>query len=67
MASIKDIVLATYAERPSLSNEAIAELVREKIPGANTTAASVSSIKSNARKSGELENVELAVVDAQFD
>jgi hypothetical protein len=57
--SIKDFVLSTLAEQPGLGNEQMAELVREEFQGANTSAASISSIKSNARKSGELEGAEL--------
>jgi hypothetical protein len=51
--SIKDTVLAIIAEGVT-DNEEIARLVQQRCPGAATTAASVSSIKSNARRSGEL-------------
>lgn len=53
--SIKDFVILTLGEQPNMSNDAMAELVRQTFGGSNTTAASISSIKSNARKSGELE------------
>lgn len=62
MASIKEYVLQMVAERPTLDNDSIAEMCRKQFPGANTTAASVSSIKSNARRSGELERVEVTVM-----
>ncbi len=52
--SIKDFVIATVTEQPGLGNEDLAALVREEF-GSNTSAASVSSIKSNAKKSGELD------------
>lgn len=58
-ANIKEFVLETLKDQPSISNDALADLCRRQFPGANTTAASVSSIKSNARKSGELEKVEV--------
>lgn len=53
--SIKDFVLGVLGEQPHISNDALAELVRESFAGANTSPASISTIKSNARKSGELE------------
>lgn len=56
--NIKEYVLAILAERPDLGNEDIATLVRSSF-GSSTTAASVSSIKSNARRNGELERVDL--------
>ncbi len=56
--NIKDFVLKTFTEQPRISNDSLAALVREEF-SSNTTAASVSSIKSNARKSGELEAAEL--------
>ena len=56
--NIKDFVLKTFVEQPRISNDDLAALVREEF-SSNTTAASVSSIKSNARKSGELEAAEL--------
>jgi hypothetical protein len=67
MASIKEFVLETFAEDPRITNEELAALCRKQFPGSSTTAASVSSIKSTARRSGELEQTELAVIDTQFD
>lgn len=60
--AIKDYVLEVVAEQPQLDNDEIARLVRKKFPGANTTAASVSSIKSVARRNGQLEKVEVSVL-----
>ena len=54
MASIKEVVLEILAQDPTLDNETVADMVRARVDGATTTAASVSSIKSIARKNGEL-------------
>lgn len=54
MSSIKDTVLEILNSDPTLDNETVAEMVRERHTGATTSAASVSSIKSIARKNGEL-------------
>lgn len=54
MASINDLVLSIVDQDPTLTNEQIAELVQERVPGSTTTAASVSSIKSKAKKAGLL-------------
>lgn len=54
MASVKDFVLELLNEQPNLPNDKVADMVRAKFPKANTSAASVASIKSNARKTGEL-------------
>lgn len=60
MATLKDYILELLKEQPNLPNDAVAELVRKKFPKANTSAASVASVKSNARKTGEL-------VESDFD
>jgi hypothetical protein len=52
MTSIAEAVLAIHMENPSLSNDQVAEEVQRRIPGAKTSAASVSSIKSKAKKDG---------------
>lgn len=65
--SIKEFVLSVLGEQPELTNDAVAGLVRETFEGANTTAASISSIKSNARKSGELDEASLRAVDIAPD
>lgn len=66
--NIKQYVLELVADQPGLDNDTIAAMVRKKFPGASTTAASVSSIKSNARRSGELEKQEvMAQADALAD
>lgn len=54
MATMKDYILELLAEQPNLPNEAVAELVRKKFKGANTSAASVASVKSMARRAGTL-------------
>ncbi len=59
MASIKETVLDILREDPSLDNESVADMVRQRVPGATTTAASVSSIKLIARRDGELNDVEV--------
>jgi len=61
-AGIKERVLQLYAERQNLSNDEIAEIIRKEFRGANTTAASVSSIKSVARRTGQIEKAELTVM-----
>lgn len=62
MSSIKEYVLSVVAEQPTLDNDSIAEMCRRQFPGASTTAASVSSIKSNARRNGELEKAEVTAL-----
>lgn len=54
MTSINDLVLSIIDQDPNLTNDQIAELVQERVPGATTSAASVSSIKSKAKKAGLL-------------
>lgn len=66
-AGIKERVLQLYAERPNLSNDEIAEIIRKEFRGANTTAASVSSIKSVARRTGAIEKAELTVMADVLD
>lgn len=61
--SIKDTVLELIGQGLT-DNEEIAKAVRGMHPSATTTAASVSSIKSNARKSGELDVSALSAVGA---
>lgn len=53
---VQDLVLQILAEHPELihDNDRVAEIVQEKVPGASTSAATVSSIKSKARKAGLL-------------
>lgn len=53
MASIKEVVLEILSGDPTLDNETVADMVRNRVPGATTTAASVSSIKSIAKRNGE--------------
>lgn len=53
-ASIQDLVLDIVAEDPTLDNEQIADRVRARVPGSTTSAASVSSIKSKAKRAGLL-------------
>lgn len=61
MSSIKEYVLSAIAQQPTLSNDALATMVRKAFKGANTSPASIASIKSNARRSGELERANLVV------
>ena len=49
-----DMILQILMEDPSLDNEAVADLVQSRMPGATTSAASVSSTKSRLRKDGLL-------------
>lgn len=49
-----DMILQILTEDPNLDNEAVAELVQSRMPGATTSAASVSSTKSRLRKEGLL-------------
>ena len=54
MASEVQVAVATIInENPKASNEEVAAKVREMVPGASTTPASVSSIKSRLKKLGE--------------
>lgn len=52
--NISDLIVELVNTNPALNNDQIAELVRESVPGATTSAASVSSVKSKARKQGLL-------------
>lgn len=54
MSRIKDHVVRILTEDPSLTNEQVADIIQETVPGATTSAASVASIKSGARKQGLL-------------
>jgi DNA polymerase III delta prime subunit len=58
-SSIKEFVLETLKEQPHISNDDMAALCRKEFHGSSTTAASISSIKSNARRSGELEKTQV--------
>lgn len=49
-----DLILEILRDNPSLTNEQVAETVQRQIPGAATSAASVSSVKSKAKKVGDL-------------
>lgn len=50
--AIQDVVQAILTENPHASNEDVAAAVRQMMPGAKTSAASVSSIKSRLKKEG---------------
>ncbi len=52
MANTSDTILAILMENPRLNNEEVAAEVQRRIPGATTSAASVSSTKSRAKKDG---------------
>lgn len=52
--AVSDAVLAVLQRDPSLDNMAIAMAVRQMVSGANTTPASVASIKSRLRQDGKL-------------
>jgi hypothetical protein len=52
--NIQDLVLSILSEDPTLSNEEVADLVQKRVPGSTTSAASVSSVKSKAKRSGLL-------------
>lgn len=49
-----DLILTILTEDPTLDNEAVAMEVQRRLPGATTSAASVSSTKSRLRKEGLL-------------
>lgn len=55
MSSVSAYIVSLLTDNPSLSNEEVADKVKDKFPGAKTTAASVSSVKSNAKKAGLLD------------
>lgn len=63
--SVKELVLQLIADGIT-DNQKLADMCRKAFPGASTTAASVSSIKSNARKSGELEAAVLTQIAEDF-
>lgn len=50
--NISDLVLTLVAQNPSWSNDQIADEVQRRVPGSTTSGASVSSIKSKAKKNG---------------
>lgn len=50
MTGTGELILQLCGQRPDWSNQKVAEEVRRRVPGAKTTAASVSSVKSVARK-----------------
>jgi len=50
--NISDLIIDLVNNNPALTNDQIAELVRETVPGSTTSAASVSSVKSKAKKAG---------------
>lgn len=58
---ISDLVIDILTKDPTLDNEQVAAEVQKRVPGANTSAASVSSIKSNAKKLGLLKDLSPAV------
>lgn len=62
MASISQRILELVNEFPLMSNEEIADKIKKEFRGASTSAASVSSVKSNARKSGKLEAVAVSAL-----
>lgn len=47
-----DLILQLYTENPHLTNDQIADEVQKRLPGSKTSAASVSSVKSKAKKAG---------------
>jgi hypothetical protein len=59
-ASVADVVLAVLAENPTWSNDEIATKVRDLVPGAKTSGASVSSIKSRMKVTTAMTGVEAA-------
>lgn len=61
---IADLVLDIVRDNPSLTNDQIAEMVQERVPGATTSAASVSSIKSKAKRDGTLPATSVAALTA---
>lgn len=53
---ISDLVIDLLTQNPDWDNEQVAAEVQKRVPGATTSAASVSSIKSNAKKLGLLKD-----------
>lgn len=51
-SAVQNAVAAILAENPNATNEEVAEVVRGMVPGAKTSAASVSSIKSRMKANG---------------
>lgn len=62
MSGISDLILSILEQDPTLDNEQVADAVRARVPGATTSAASVSSVKSKARKEGRLQPSVLSAV-----
>ncbi len=60
--SINDLVLKLVQDNPNWSNDQVAEEVQRRIPGATTSGASVSSVKSKARKGGLLSEASSAAM-----
>lgn len=60
--NISDMIVDLVNSNPALNNDQVAELVREAVPGATTSAASVSSVKSKARKTGLLQTTAAAPI-----
>lgn len=58
--NISDLIVDLVNNNPALNNEQIADMVREQVPGATTSAASVSSVKSKAKKAGLLQTTAVA-------
>lgn len=65
---IQDLVLDILRDNPGWDNDRVAEEVQKRNPGASTSAASVASIKSKAKKSGALDTTALStgVVDIEL-
>lgn len=52
LSPVQETILALIKDNPNLSNDDIAAEVRKKVPGAMTSASSVSSVKSRLRAMG---------------
>lgn len=63
MNAIQNAVATILGQHPNASNEEVAAMVRQTVPGAQTTAASVSSMKSRMKKIG----FEPAALNAEGD
>lgn len=61
MNAVHNAVATILGQHPNATNEEVAAMVRQTVPGAQTTAASVSSIKSRMKKIG----FEPAALDAE--
>ena len=58
--NITDLIIELVNANPALNNDQVAELVRDQVQGATTSAASVSSVKSKARKAGLMQSTAAA-------